>query len=117
MKVASVFEKFKSDEEKIEVIQKVYNNCWESETCLFNALSKIASICLEQGGSVYEKVDEMREIAADALERSKQIGLTNPDLYGSMDRRNSLAKQMKLARMREVKKLIKKRVVRKNFVV
>ena len=114
MKVQSVFEKYPSDEDKIEVIQKVYDNCWKSETVLFNALSKIAEICVERGASVFEKIDEMREISAEALEKSKQIGLTNPDLYGSMDRRNSLAKQMKLARMREIKKLIKKRVVRKN---
>ena len=117
MKVQSVFEKYQTDEERAEVIQKVYDNCWKSETVLFNALSKIAEICCDRGSTTYDKIDEMREISAGALEQSKQIGLTNPDLYGSMDRRNSLAKQMKLARMKEIKKLIKKRVVRKDFVL
>jgi len=117
MKVLSVFEKYPTDEERAEVIQKVYDNCWKSETVLFNALSQIASICSDRGANTFDKIDQLREISAGALEESKQIGLTNPDLYGSMDRRNNLAREMKMARMREVKKLIKKRVVRKNFVL
>ena len=114
MKVQSVMEKDMPYQEKIDSIQKVYDNCWRSETLLFNCLSKIVQICSDRGASVYEKLDEMGQMAANALEKSKQIGLTNPDLYGSELRRNSLAKQIKLARLREYKELLKYRVDRKN---
>jgi hypothetical protein len=93
-----------STKEKILTIQKVYDNCWASETTLFNAMSKIVEICHESGPTAINKVDEIKQVAFDAIERSKQIGLTNPDIYGSMNRRNSLARQMKQARMDEKKR-------------
>jgi hypothetical protein len=101
MLVASVFEKDIPLEKKIEIVQKVYENCWNSETLLFNIMSQIAQICSEQGSSVWEKIEEIKSLSCNALEQSKQIGLTNPDIYGSMERKNSLAKEMKLARMHE----------------
>lgn len=101
MLVASVWEKDLSEKEKIDIVQKVYDNCWASETLLFNAMSQIVEICTEQGGTVWEKVEEITRLSVESMEQSKRICLTNPDIYGSMNRKNSLAKEMKLARMHE----------------
>ena len=98
MKVQSVLEKNISLQEKIDIIQKVYDNCWNSETNLFNTMSQIVEICHEESPTSFNKIKEIKNLAVDALERTKQIGLTNPDLYGSELRRNSLAKQIKQAR-------------------
>lgn len=101
MKVQSIMEKDIPLQDKIDSIQKVYDNCWHSETILFNTMSQIVEICCDRGSDKYRKISEINEIAFTALERSKQIGLTNPDLYGSVFRRNSLSKQIKLAKMKE----------------
>ena len=92
------------ERDKIQIIQKVYDNCCDSETVLFNAMSQIVEICSDRGSSKFEKIEEIMNLAFSTLERSKQIGLTNPDIHGSMNRKNSLAKQMKLARMEEKKR-------------
>lgn len=102
MKVKSIFEKYSSDEERADIIQQVYDNCWNSETLLFNAMSQIVEICHEQGANSLLKIEEIKLLSSEALEESKQIGLTNPDIYGSMNRKNSLAKEMKLARQKKL---------------
>ena len=99
MLVASVFEKEISQKDKIDIVQKVYDNCWLSETVLFNAMSQIAEICSEQGSSCFEKISEIMELSVNSLEKSKQILLTNPDIYVIKDKKGSLAKDIKLARL------------------
>lgn len=98
MKVQSVMEKRLPLQERIDIVQKIYDNCWNSETNLFNTMSKIVEICHEEGPTSFNKILEIKSIAVDSLEKTKQIGLTNPDLYNSEQRRNSLSKQIKLAR-------------------
>ena len=107
MKVQSVMEKDMPLQEKIDSIQKVYDNCWKSETLLFNTMSRIVQICYDDGADFFNKLDEIKLCSSYALEKSKQIGLTNPDLYGSEFRRNSLSKQIKLARMKEKEEKLK----------
>jgi hypothetical protein len=65
--------------------------------------------------NMFERLKEIRIKASSSLEKSKQIGLTNPDLYGSELRRNSLSKQIKLAKMREAEEKLKYGVVRKKI--
>lgn len=86
-------------QQRCDAAQKVYENCRNSENVLFNALSSIVVICADRFEDVFDKVDEVKEVAFEALEKSKKIGLTNPDLYGSEDRKNSLSRQIKLARL------------------
>lgn len=113
MKVSSVFEREDFDQKaKIDIVQCVYDNCWASETILFNAISDISSICGQVGLTTTEKIAEIQGVALDALENSKKQNLTNPDIYAMMNKKGDLLEQARQAQ-KAARRLIRGRIGKK----
>lgn len=110
MKVQAIFERNDfNQEEKIDIVQCVYDNCWASETILYNTMSDISSACNQRGMTSEEKIEYIKERALTALDRSKEQNMRNPDIHNEQLKKVEMRKKMLISR-RIAKRIINGRV-------
>ena len=97
-----LFDKSQKDKILQAQLKLLYKNWFEIGSVLYNSMSEIVVIC-SGPSSKFEKIDEIKNRALDTLEKTHQIGLTNPDFFNRSERSETLARKIKLAKREKVK--------------
>lgn len=94
MNLDYLFERIKDDPKEKDNLKKLYSNWFNISCVLYNALSEIVVITSENQRRSFEKVEEAKDVALNAIQCADFIGKTNPDFYDMGKRSKKILKKL-----------------------